>query len=298
MKEIKWTYKLVAVLLFLFFTKNGFASPQSPDYIIFKADTILVYNLILEQYLQKEEKSSQGNLFGLEFREGASLNCWRGYQAIYLVENDSIFLNEIIRCKELRSGSPIDRAASRKRLSDIFGERVKNRRVYLDWYSGEFSLPKGNLLRWDGVFHKTFDKETLVQIESGRVKSASEITNYEDAPDRIGRKYSDNITDILFKELQKIKWKSIDKFDCSERYFITIGRDGKVSKVAMADYQSKEEIKENWDKKEFNYCVTTIKKGLQGLKFDIVKMNGKPIEETVQIEIWMEDEGKLENWTN
>src|SRR5690606_14095634 len=131
------------------------------------------------------------------FREGASFNCWRGYQAIYQVENDSIFLKEIFRCGELRSGLPIDREASRKKIIDLFGKQIKNQRVFLDWYSGEFSLPKGSLLRWDGVFHKTFDKETLVQIESGKVKSASEITNYEDAPDRINRKYGDNISDIL-----------------------------------------------------------------------------------------------------
>jgi len=297
MRKSKWTYRLASVLLVLLSTINGFASPQSPDYIIIKSDTIPVYNLILEQYLQKRETSSQGNLFGLEFRDGASLNCWRGYQAIYLVENDSVFLKEIIRCGELRSGLPIDQEASRKRLIDVFGQQVKNRRVHLDWYSGDFNLPKGNLLRWDGVFHKTFDKETLVQIENGKVKGISEITNYEDAPDRINRKYGDNISDILFKELQKIKWKSTDKFDCSEKYFVTIGKDGKISNVAMVGYESEEEIKAHWDKKELNYCLSTLNKRLKGLEFDIVKMNGKPIEETIQIEIWVEDDGKLENWT-
>lgn len=298
MKEFKWTYKLVAILLALFFAKNAFASPQLPDYIIFKADTIPVYHLIFEQYLQKNENSIQGNLFGLKFKEGASLNCWRGYQAIYIIENDSIFLKEIIGCGEYRNGLSIDQEASGKRLINIFGDRVKNRKVFLDWYSGGFSLPKGNLLRWDGVLHKTFDEETLVQVKSGKVKSVSEITNYEDDPNRIDRRYGDKVSEILFKEIEKIRWKSINKFDCSESYLITIGIDGRVSKVAMAGYQSREEIKESWERNEYNYCIRTIKSGLQGLKFDILKMNGKPIEEMVQVEIWLEDDGKLENWTN
>jgi hypothetical protein len=65
-----------------------FASPQVPDYIIFKNDTIPTYNLIVEQFLQQKEKDN-GQLFGLSFRNsvdgslGTSFNCWRGYQAIY-----------------------------------------------------------------------------------------------------------------------------------------------------------------------------------------------------------------------
>ncbi|WP_187263175.1 hypothetical protein [Pontibacter beigongshangensis] len=298
MKEIKWVFNIIAVFLILFCTKNSLASPQLPDYIIYKADTIPIYNLLLEQYLQKIDKNSQGSLFGLEFRSGASLNCWRGYQAIYTIENDSLFLKEIIGCGELQSGNSIDQEASQQRLIDIFGEQVIKGKVFLDWYSGEFSLSKENLLRWDGVFHKTFEKETLVQVEGGKVKSITAITNYEDAPDRIDRRYDDKIADILFKELEKIKWKSIDKFDCSEKFLITIGTDGRISRVTMADYQTREDVKDYWDMNEYNYCIRTIRKGLKGLKFDILKINGKPIEETILVEIWLEDDGKLENWTN
>ena len=38
-----------------------------PDYIIFKGDTIATYNLILEQYLQSQEKTKSEKLFGLNF---------------------------------------------------------------------------------------------------------------------------------------------------------------------------------------------------------------------------------------
>jgi hypothetical protein len=36
---------------------------------------------------------------------------------------------------------------------------------------------------------------------------------------------------------------------------------------------------------------------LKTLKFDIVKDKGKPIAEDIYIEIWVEDNGKVENWT-
>ncbi|MGB3588960.1 MAG: hypothetical protein WBA23_20605, partial [Tunicatimonas sp.] len=126
----------------------------------------------------------------------------------------------------------------------------------------------------------------------------SEISNYFDEPDRINRRYQDTVSTVIFKELEKIKWKKIDDFDCSEKYLITINRNGEISKVTMAEYQTKAEIKEFWDRNEYNYCIRAIKKGLKGLKFDILKMNGIPIEEEVYIEIWLENNGKLENWTD
>lgn len=43
------------------------ASPQIPDYIIFKGDTIITYNLLLEQYFRLQGKEDKGMLFGLSF---------------------------------------------------------------------------------------------------------------------------------------------------------------------------------------------------------------------------------------
>ena len=118
--------KHFAVLLFLFFstqfTFKSFASPQMPDYIIFKGDTTATYTLLLEQYFQLQDKADQGKLFGLSFRNGASFNCWRGYQAIYKVENDSLFLVDIIDCGERRNGK-INKATSAEKLKSIFTDK-------------------------------------------------------------------------------------------------------------------------------------------------------------------------------
>ena len=98
-----------------------------PDYIIFKGDTIATYNLILELYFQKQEKADQGKLFGLSFREGASFNCWRGYQAIYKFDNDTLFLVDIISCGERRRGK-IDKAASSQKMKAIFNDKFINKK--------------------------------------------------------------------------------------------------------------------------------------------------------------------------
>lgn len=282
------------ILIIISSTKIGFASPQMPDYVIHKGDTIPIYNLILEQYFQKIEKSDKGSLFGLKFREGASFNCWRGYQAIYSIENDSLFLKNVIDCGERK----IDRNASEQRINEIFNNKVKNGKVYIDWYSGDFSLPNGKLLRWDGVFHKTFENEILVKVQNGKISDISKIENYIDDPSKINRKYGDTISKVLFNELNKMNWNNKNDFDCSEKYLVTIGENGEVNNVIMPEYQTKEEIKQFWDKGEYDYCIKEVLKGLRDLKFDILKMNGKPIEEVVYLEIWVEDDGKLENWTD
>jgi hypothetical protein len=37
---------------------------------------------------------------------------------------------------------------------------------------------------------------------------------------------------------------------------------------------------------------------LKKLQFDIIKDKGKPIAENVYLEIWVEDNWKIKNWTN
>ncbi len=291
------TVTSVFIILFLGIWKSVLASPQLPDYIIYKGDTLAVYELILEQYLENIGTPNQGDLFGLKFREGSSLNCWRGYQAIYSIENDSLFLKNIIHCGELFSKKPINQEDSKKRIQELLGSKFKNNKVFIDWYSGSFGLPNGDLLRWDGVFYRIFEKEILIDVKKGKIELVSDVSNYEDKPDAINRRYKDKISDIMFKELEKVKWKSIDKFDQSEKYFVNIGKNGMVSDVSMVEYQEKDSIAKYWDKPEYNYCIRTILQGLKNLKFDVVKKDGEPIEEKVYIEIWLED-GKLENWTN
>ncbi|SDI23491.1 hypothetical protein [Winogradskyella thalassocola] len=147
------------------------------------------------------------------------------------------------------------------------------------------------------MFHKTFENEILVEVQNGTVRKVSKIENYVDDPKRVHRKYGDTISKVLFNELSKLNWQNKKDFDCSEKYLVTIGKNGEVSKVNMPDYQTKEEIKRFWEPNEYKYCIKTVKKGLSDLKFDILRIKNKPVEESYYLDIWIEDNGKLENWT-
>jgi hypothetical protein len=291
--------KLIAAFSIILFctlsTFKTFASPQLPDYIIFKGDTLATYNLFIEQYFQLLAKPDEGKLFGLSFRDGSSFNCWRGYQAIYKIDNDSLFLVDIIHCGERRNGK-IDKAASIEKMKEIFKDKFINARVYINWFSGDMKIPLTNkVLRWDGVFYTIYEREKVITISSGKVFKTEDVENYVDDPKRIDRKDKNKISDILFKKLKKAKWKNKDEFDCSDKYMVTIDENGNVSKVRML--YTDEEIEKYYEKDEYNFCIKKMYDALKSLKFDIIKDKGKPITEDIYLEIWVEDNGKLENWT-
>lgn len=288
--------KIISILIFVITTSGLFASPQMPDYIIYGKDTIATYNLILEQYLQRQDTAMTDKLFGLSFRDGSSFNCWRGYQAIYKIENDSLFLVSIINCGELRNGK-IDKAQSLEKIKTIFKERLKNDKVYIDWFDGYINFPLTNkVLRWDGVFYKIFEKERVINVSNGLVTKIEDVNNYIDDPKRIDRRDKNKISDLLFKKLKKVKWKNSSDFDCGTKYLVTIDENGNVSKVRML--YSDEEIEKYYEKDEYNFCIEKMFNALKSLKFDIIKDKGRPISEDIYIEIWIEDNGKIKNWTH
>ena len=61
---------------------------------------------------------------------------------------------------------------------------------------------------------------------------------------------------------------------------------------------SDEEIDEYYERDEFNFCIDKMMTALRDFKFDIILNKGKPISEEIYIEIWVEGNGKIKNWTN
>lgn len=301
--------KILTILFLNFYAIISFASnsnvvsPQVPDYIIYNNDTVPTYNLLIEKYLQRI-KDDKGRLFDLSFRNsidgtiGVSLNCWRGYQAIYKIQNDSLFVSAIIDCHSLENKN----RAPKNYITKLFRDKVKNGKVFIDWYTGNISFPlnskENKVIRWDGVFERVFLFEKAIKIKNGRILEINDQQNYIDLENGIDRFRRDSISDILFNQIKRYKWTKRNKFDCGEAYTVVIGKNGKITNVLMTDYQTKELIKEYWDsKREYNYCIKSIKKALSDLQFDIVKRKGEPIEEKVYIEIWFKTDGTILNWT-
>jgi hypothetical protein len=284
---------IIVIFTLLIFSNGLCASPQLPDYLIYKNDTIPIYRLILEEYLNKNA-NDQGNLFGYKFRDefgGGSVNCWRGYQAIYEISNDSLFLKHIISCGE--KFKSIDTALSDKEMLRLFTDKHKKGKVFIDWYSGNLSIQDGELLRWDGVFNRTFEKEKTFHFSHGKLTGVKKTSNYIDDPKRLNRKFEDKISDIIFEGIKNVKWESFKDYNCSYPYTITIGKNGEVEKVVIYLKSDSVELL-----KEVEYCTNILSDKLKKLKFDIIKSDGIPIEENVLLHLWVNDDGTIENWTN
>lgn len=300
--------KYFKTFLFLFcltFTASGIlASPQVPDYIIYKNDTIAVYQLILENYFHKTGTTDNGQLFGLSFRENSSTSCWRGYQAIYTIQNDSLFLTHILSCGELRyNKDSLDIKSSDEKIKQIFGNKVHINKVYIDWYSGDISLPRGDILRWDGVFSRTYYKEEILSFKKGLLSKNKLVDNYIALPNAIPRHflkekyYADSklITDTIFSIIRKEDWKKLSDCDCDNRYLIVINSKGRIKEIKLFSYLSEKENDEY--EKDLKKCISKFKHLLKNLQFDIVKWNGNPYEEKIVFEIFYTVDGELENWT-
>jgi hypothetical protein len=181
-------------------------------------------------------------------------------------------------------------------MTAIFGAAVRQNRVFVNWFSGVINYPIDNsILRWDGVFYTIYEKETIVSIDFGKVTEIRNVKNYEDVSGGIDRRDKDKISKILFKQLKRNRWKNSEEYDCSTKYLVTINENGNVSKVRML--YTAEEIQKYYGKEEYDFCLNKMYNSLKTLKFDIIKDKGVPIAEDIYIEIWVEDNGKLENWT-
>lgn len=289
--------ELIIIFLLLIPIANLKASPQSPDYLIIGNDTLPLYQLILEDYLHSlEQPTDSNNLFGFSFRNDfgygiTSTNCWRGYQAVYSLENDSLFLKYIIPCNSLKKLDANDINNSNEQMQKVFQKKVKNKKVFINWFSSEFTIPKGKPIWWDGIFTTIYDKEEIYYIHKGILVNKQIINNYQNVKGGISRK-KQKMSKAVFNEIRKLNWKKLDDdFLCSDTYCLEIDSRGKVINVEKNNYGV--ELDE-----DDIYCQNVIKNQLKKLQFDIILYHGRPFNDKFCIEVFYDDTtNKLENWS-
>ncbi len=103
-----------------------------------------------------------------------STACWRGYQGIWEIYQDRLYLIKIDAEIISASGS---RPAN---LTDYFPDAGK--RVFAHWYSGTLMCTRGKLLRYvHGGFASNFEEEIYLKIKRGELVYESRIVNTENS---------------------------------------------------------------------------------------------------------------------
>lgn len=263
------------------------ASPQSPDILIIGQDTVSIYFLPLNELDSVRQKAFFENLHKYNAEPGITLNLWRGYQAIWRLENSKFYLLGLL-----------NNSSSSEILKATFRDKFENGKVFADWFSSNLVIKKGTVLRWDGIFGRTYTKEEILKFKKGRLVHRKDIDNYIDLKNGISRMFNEKITDTIFFEIQKLNWIELGEIFCDDEYFVFINKNGRIKEVKYEanDSRMKEIFKYDKDERK---CLRKVRKSLRNLRFDIIKWNGHSYAETLRISLYYDEETKkLENFTN
>jgi hypothetical protein len=276
---------LLLIISFLLSFSSLKASPQAPDILVIEKDTLSIYFLPLNSLDSITMKKLSDNILKTKKQIGFSTNLWRGFQAIWRLENEKLYL---IGIKGIQNSGEI--------LSYTFREKYQNSKVLADWFSSYLVTSKDKILRWDGIFSRTYFKEKIFQFENGNLVSQREIENYLKVKNGIPRIERDNkaMAAQIFKKIKKLDWKKMSDCGCDDEYKVMIDDIGKVSKVEFIPLEETEE--ENIDfANQHSYCLKTFLEKLKPLQFDIIKWHGEPYFEVVHLKLFYDE--KLENWS-
>ena len=249
------------------------ASPQQSELLIIQNDTIPLYQILLPSDLADQLwHDHEGEM---DILDVLTTGNWRGYRGIWELTDDALYLVGF----QFGFGG--------LGLEQLFPDRVKDGRVLADWYSSKLIIPRGKVLRWDGIFYRTYTEEEHLSFKNGHVLSRKEVHNYVDLPDGISRlaenPYSPNheIAEVIFNQIVSVKtdWNALDE-QCWQGvmgdYTFIIGANGRVKSVKD-------------DLQKHSAVTRLFKKRLRGLRFDIIKFNGKPYEERIWFSIDLDE---------
>ena len=244
------------------------ASPQQSELLIIHNDKIPIFQILLPQEMVTGLWNDHVNEMALEnVLGGSSVNNWRGYRGIWELADDTLYLVGFV------SGFGC------LGLERLFPDKIKDGKVLADWYDSKLIIPRGKVLRWDGVFYRTYVEEEHLSFHNGRISSRKMVQNYIDLPNGISRlidnPYFPNheIAEVIFNRIVSVKtdWNALDK-RCWQSvmgdYTFIIGANGKVKSVED-------------DCNGHSPITRLFKRRLRGVQFDIIKFNGKPFEERI-----------------
>ena len=276
--------KLLSLLLLFLAYSNLHASPQASEILIMGKDTIYIYQFPFQGISEEVEASFLKNLHDSNHGGFISTGLWRGFRGVWEIIDDKLYLVDL---KNVNNPREI--------LMNTFKDHYIEGKVLADWFSSTLILPKGDVLRWDGIFGRTYYREEHLLFQNGCLVGKENISNYLPVKDGISRRqnpfqdYSSKpLAEVIYQTIKNLNWKKLsDKYRCDDEYLITIGANGRISEVKFID--------EEFSCKK---CTRILKRELKNLQFDIIKWNGEPYEEQVRLELFYDEETKeLENWS-
>lgn len=157
-------HRIISLLIIFLFIRTGVinATGQHPDLLIEGCDTFAIFSNPLEQYFKKKRSRE---LNGEELKS-YSTACYKGYIAIWRIQNDSLFLLSVEKgCYE-----------DERKYFDLLAE-FGSQKVFAKWFSGTINSPRGELLEYiHQGYASVFEKNKYFSCKKGIIIS-NELRN-------------------------------------------------------------------------------------------------------------------------
>lgn len=152
--------KTLIKILIIIIPLQIFATPQDPEMLIYKNDTLWIDIFPLEDLRIKNNliDEKQKKLFKWSITTN-----WRGYEGVWKIENDSLFLTEIRH----------DDSYKKVNLNQIFdNSKISKKGVFAYWFSNVITTNYGEYLgTFEQDLNPIFSGKFSCIVKSGKVSS-------------------------------------------------------------------------------------------------------------------------------
>ena len=257
---------IILVSFLSFYSLKG--SPQYPDFLMIGKEKFDIYFLPLDYLDSIKLKQFYKILISNKESKTSSTNLWREYQAIWRLEDNKLYLTGFV-----------DNPNSEKILKAVFGSKYQNGKVLAFWFTSKLAIAKGNVLRWDEFFSRTYLKEEIFNFQNGILKNRRLVDNYIVVKNGISRLKKEQVEDTIANRIQKM---NPPKFFF--HYWITIDEIGKITDIKFDG--SQEFINNKDDSPNHKRWIDLFREQFKDMQFDIIKWNGEPYKEIIFLELF------------
>ncbi|MBF9237791.1 hypothetical protein I2I05_10330 [Hymenobacter sp. BT683] len=186
--SLQWS---LAALLVVLLPHMALGTAQTPDRLIYRGDTLLLHSNPLEQWLDELPQRPPE-------LKGVGTNCWRGYEAMWQLENDQLYLVAVQPC----GGKAISPAV----LHQWFPFDAPHR-IVASWVTGQLDVVLGKLLHYEPMgYASIYEKDWLLRFGQGKLVGQQTFDNRgcQVFPSSAGKEFQKQL-------YQAINWRKVPK---------------------------------------------------------------------------------------
>lgn len=196
---MKRIFFLIVILLTVSLSET-FATVQEPDIIIYKGDSLFLYAAPLELLYKNK---LEGPKFFADKMGCMTTACWRGYQAVWKIIDNDLYLTGILSCCYREDNIKAD-------LKKIFGNKCIDGKVKADWVSTTIFAPTGKyMFVLHDIDEMVYEGELEFQFINGKLIGTK---TYDNSKSRLSiySKDKNKLQDFIYSN---INWSDLPKHE-------------------------------------------------------------------------------------